>query len=39
MEHEAKASNTASTALKTQEATTVGVTAASKTATTALKTI
>ena len=35
---EEKASKTASTALKTQEATTVGVTAASKTATTALKT-
>ena len=38
MEQEEKASKTASTALKTQEATTVGVTAASKTATTALKT-
>ena len=38
MEQEAKASKTATTALKTQEATTVGVTAASKTATTALKT-
>ena len=38
MEQEANASKTASTALKTQEATTVGVTAASKTATTALKT-
>lgn len=38
MEQEAKASNTASTALKAQEATTLGVSTASKTATTSLKT-
>lgn len=37
MEQEAKASNTASTALKTQEATTVGVTVATKAATLAVK--